>query len=1133
MMISSIIKRPIGASFIALSVALLGVMAFTQLPVALLPPVELPVLTVRCDRPGSSAIELEEQLLMPLEEAVATVPGLTHLEGQANAGAVELRLTLRADTDLEQITNRLRERLSAIRLPTGTQPPRVLRFDPSAEPLMRLVLEPLPLGVTVTTLAAIARDDLAPQLEGLSQVAAVRLRGGRESELRVEPDIARMTAAGLTTASLESAIKGATSSKSVGTVYDAEGTRRVRLRGSMTRPDELSSILVGPGILLKDVAQVQQTLAEPFELAMALSSPSSPTAKPQAQESILIEIMSQADSGLVESSDAIRERISRFATIKSPNEWLYGGGRLVLLTDRATAVRTAINEVKSATIEGAVLAWLVLLIFLRAFRPSLIVCLAIPLSVTGTFLLMSMAGIGLNLMSLGGIALGVGMLVDTAIVVLESADRVSEHQQATDQERPMAIAIGTKEVAGALIASCLTSIAVFVPLAFLPGVLGNLFYDQAFSVSASHLVSLAVGLGLVPTLLALPTLRRGDGSASWWWPLLVEEPATPRFVESIRRLACIPFWLLFIAMRGVMLGLRLLARLVYLLARIPIRLIDTICRGSLAGIAVIYGKVLDAVLNRPALGLIGFALALTLGIAFVPQLPVRLMPPSLSTRFILDVELPRGRSVEETTLWTRDFLLSLSKENPELVAVAVSGEDARYAPSLTKRQDNELQIVLTLAHRAESLNHERLFLTGLERSAMNQGAVSASATIPPLVDLGIGSRNALEFAIRGPDPETLRSLALDYSARLRVAGCRGVRTSATSSSDEVLIVPNTGKLLEAGVTLDQVQNAIASAAELRDINGFIPRFNANQVSTKTLPIRIRGPLREADPYAINQLNVGTAQKPLLLASIAEITRQPGDGLIIRHNGSRVATLQVAAIPTAKTPAQIFAALKHDSPLPAGYDLLGSDVEVVTGEGLQAMIGMLALSIFLVLVVMAVQFESLSQPLLVILAVPMAGAGAFPALYVTGHGLDAMSGIGLVMLVGVAVANAIVLVTTANLRRDQGMEPRLAIATAGRERLRPILMTTATSVLGLLPMAVGWSVHWDFPPSIVPGESVELRAPLAIAVMGGLFSSTILVLISLPAVLLLTAGRNRLPPTDTLTSTPITPTPTADQIQPSA
>jgi hydrophobic/amphiphilic exporter-1 (mainly G- bacteria), HAE1 family len=1111
-MIAQIIKRPIGASFIALSLAILGIMAFLQLPVALLPPVELPILTVRCDRAGASAIELEEQLLLPLEEAVATVPGLTHLEGQANAGAVELRLTLRADADLEQITNRLRERLSAIPLPTGTQPPRILRYDPSAEPLMRLVLEPIPYGANVTSLAAVARDDLTPQLESLSEVAAVRLRGGRESELSVEPNIARMTAAGVSTAQIENAIRGAVSSRSVGTVYDAEGQRRVRLRGSLTRPDELQRIIIAPGVVLSDVAEVQQTLAEPSELTMALSPTQEGTHKPTIQEALLIEIMVQADVGLVAASDAIRERLAKFATrenaVGDENTWAYGGGRLVLLTDRAVAVRNAIDEVKTATIEGAVLAWLVLLVFLRSIRPSLIVCLAIPLSVVGTFLFMSMAGVSLNLMSLGGLALGVGMLVDTAIVVLEAADRVSENNPVGEAGRPAAIAVGTSEVAGALVAACLTSIAVFVPLAFLPGVLGNLFYDQAFSVSASHIVSLAVGLGLVPTLLALPRLRGAREKLSWWYPLLHAHGWSWR--DTVRIMLCFLPWISIVIFRLAVLILRFAGKLLYAITYYPVRTIDHLCHSGLDGLARLYGRILDAVLARPLWGLMGFVVALGLGLAFVPQLPKRLMPPSISTRFVLQIELPRGRSVEETQDWTKQFMTTLKSERADLIAVAISGEDPRYAPSLTKRQDHEVQLVLTIEQRAASIEIERNYLSGLERSALQFGAVSASATVPPLVDLGIGSRYAIECALRGPDPEKLRQLALDYAALLRVFGCRGVSTSATSSSDEVLIIPDTGKLLEAGLTLDQVQNAIAAAAELREVVGFIPRFSENQLSTKTLPIRIRGPLRESDPRLIEQLNVGTAQKPVLLQAVATINRQPGDGLIIRHNGSRVATLTIAAIPNGESPNSVMNHLRTTLPLPAGYEFVGNDIDMVTSDGLNAMIGMLLLSVFLVLVVMAVQFESLSQPLLVILAVPMAAAGAFPALYLCGHGLDAMSGIGLVMLVGVAVANAIVLVTTANLRRDQGLEPRVAIATAGRERLRPILMTTATSVLGLLPMAVGWSIDWGFPPTISPGEAVELRAPLAIAVMGGLCSSTVLVLLSLPAVLLLTARKSGSP-----------------------
>ena len=354
---------------------------------------------------------------------------------------------------------------------------------------------------------------------------------------------------------------------------------------------------------------------------------------PETSEAILVEVLAQADAGLVAASDAVRKRLADITRPEGPDTWNYAGGRLSLLTDRAQAVRSAIAEVKSATIEGAILAWFVLLVFLRALRPSFIVFLAIPLSVVGTFLLMSLSHIGLNLMSLGGLALGVGMLVDTAIVVLEAADRVAgAHEDGAP--RITAIATGVGEVAGALIASCLTSIAVFVPLAFLPGVLGRLFYDQAFTVSASHIVSLAVGLGLVPTLLALPRLTRGGKRPSWWWPLIgTDRRGAARTL--LRAMLVAPLWLLVLVIRSTSLLVRGLALVLWLFARLPIILFDRLCSGALVLVERVYGYVLDLVVARPTLGLLGFAIALVLGLAFAPRLPIRLMPPSLSTRFTL------------------------------------------------------------------------------------------------------------------------------------------------------------------------------------------------------------------------------------------------------------------------------------------------------------------------------------------------------------------------------------------------------------------------------------------------------------------------------------------------------------------
>jgi HAE1 family hydrophobic/amphiphilic exporter-1 len=491
-----------------------------------------------------------------------------------------------------------------------------------------------------------------------------------------------------------------------------------------------------------------------------------------------------------------------------------------------------------------------------------------------------------------------------------------------------------------------------------------------------------------------------------------------------------------------------------------------------------------------------FAVAFVVGLGVIPLLPVRLMPPSLSTRFTLDVELPRGQDVTKSSQWAARFLSDLRTWRSDIDAVALAGEDSTYTAGLSKRGDHELQLVLTIAQRAVDQASETTFLGAIEQRALAAGAVSAAARTPPLIDVGLGSTNAIDLAIRGPDSDTLRRLALDYTARLRAAGCRGVMTSATAAAEELLVMPDPDRLLATGITADAIAAAIAAAADVKLVTGFVPQTGTSRGGDRTLPIRVFGPLWNKVAADLGSLNVGTPDKPVPLSSVATIARSQRGGLILHRSGVLIASVTAIALPPERTAESVLRDLQRAAPLPPGYRLIGDGREAITERSLAAMGGMLALSVFLVVVLMAIQFESISQPLLVILSVPMAAAGAFPALHLLGHGLDVMSGIGLVVLVGVAVSNAIVLVTTANLRRAQGLSPRDAIATAGRERLRPILMTTCTSVLGLMPLAIGW------------GEAVELRAPLAVAVMGGLVSSTVLTLVSLPSVLLLAAGRTR-------------------------
>ena len=298
-------------------------------------------------------------------------------------------------------------------------------------------------------------------------------------------------------------------------------------------------------------------------------------------------------------------------------------------------------------------------------------------------------------------------------------------------------------------------------------------------------------------------------------------------------------------------------------------------------------------------------------------------------------------------------------------------------------------------------------------------------------------------------------------------GGRGVRSSANNASEEIAVIANARLLQEAGISWEQFQQRLGAATEVVDIDTFRPRYDGLTPSETILPIRIQGQLRDAPLSALSTLKIGGVDRPLPLASVGgSIQRLPSNGIIYHRDGKRVATLSATALPPGLDAGQTLEALQASAPLPDNMEVLNYGLETITGGHLQALLGLLGLAVFLVLVVMAVQFEDLMQPLLILLAVPMAVAGALPGLYLLGYGIDTMSGIGLVVVLsGIAVNNAIVLVTTANIYRDQRqMDPKTAISEAAISRLRPIAMTTLTTVLALLPLAIGW------------GDAAQLRAP---------------------------------------------------------
>ncbi|TVR13221.1 MAG: efflux RND transporter permease subunit [Planctomycetota bacterium] len=1144
-----IVARPIGAVVIATAVAILGMLAWQRLSVALLPEVESPIITVRVDRSGASAQELEEQLLIPLQDLLATLPGLQGMQGQANDEAVEVRLALSADGNMEHSLERLRERLASWRRPRGTSEPRVLRYDPSGEPLLRLLVRARPDGPDLEALALAAREDLLPRLEGRPSVATALIRGGSDVEMRIQPRMAAVQAAGLDMDDIADAIRDGVDSRSVGHIRTADGSRTVNLRGPVTLPEHLHELPLPGGHTLGDIADIDWQRSEDDERIISFGNQGS-------QPAVVLEIMMQAQAAIVAASDDIQHSLDQLATpTEHPGQWHFHGGDLILLADRAAPIRTALAEVIQAMIMGSILAGFVLLLFLRSWWSATVVFLSLPLSVSGAFLVLSQLGIGINLMSLGGLALGIGMLVDNAIVVIESARRHTRSDDSIERRRSL-VSAGCSDIAPAVVAATATTVAVFLPLIFAPGIIGDLLLDLAWAVAASLSASLAVALIVTPPLLALggpggrkkraqmPSVHAGydlriDIRDRRWW--LAQLATLSPLIALIWQaplghimLSMGAIWMLSTSVwlwRQVrphtaawrcMLGLPLRWSNVLLctlrwwlvaLLMIPLMLLLRVMRvtGSIltpftaplrrtsdhlgASTARIYERTLQGIVSHPwravALGLVVMAS----GAACAPWLPVRLLPETTHQSFVMDISLPRATSLEDGQTWAADFLDQVTDTQPGLMGMTLIGEDHRFAPTLQRRQAHQQRMVIVRSRAADNVEQEYAWLAAMEQRALAAGALAAAAWAPPLVDLTGTQGQSFAIALQGGDPEILDHIAQQWMGELRLLGARGVRSSAHDRSRDLHIYGDAIRLQEAGLSWQQVVDALRGASALHSIESFRPRYDGHTPSATTLPIRVHAPLREASLSDLASFNLGDSQRPIPLSAVAELSLQDASGAIYHRDGQRVSTLLATALPQGWDGAAMISALQRTIPLPADVTVIDFGLSSIDAGHVQALLGLLALAVFLVLVVMAVQFEDLAQPLLVLIAVPMALIGAVPALAISGHGIDVMSGIGIIVLAGIAVNNAIVLVSTANNRRRDAtglaiLEMQEAVRIAAGERLRPIAMTTLTTVLALLPLAIGW------------GEASALRGPLAVAVIGGLISSAVLVLLVLPGIMVL-------------------------------
>lgn len=1076
-------RRPITVFMAVLAVVVFGLVASGNLPVELLPNLSYPTLTVQTQYPDAAPTSVEQFVTRPIEESVGVIPGVRQMRSVSRAGLSEVVLEFEWDESMDFAVLDVRERLGLVRLPDEADVPRVLRYDPSLDPIVRLSFTG---ERDLSELRQVADRWLKPRLEAVEGVAAAKVRGGLEPEIVVEADQDRLAALGLTLADLVSALRAENVNRPGGRIKDWGAVYLVRTLHEFDELREIERTVVRESpsgrVRVEDVAEVSRGHKDREVITHA-----------SGQETLEIALHREGNSNTLQVAESIREELDRIRRDMSEDL------RLELLTDQSQYIEAAIEEVWSAAILGGVLALIVLFFFLRDLPSTLIISLTIPVSVIATFLPMSRAGVSLNIMSLGGLALGVGMLVDNSIVVLEAIDR----RRREGLSRFDASVRGATEVAGAVTAATMTTVSVFLPIVFVQGIAGQLFYDLAVTVCFSLVASLVVSLTLIPALAARSTESLVDPGSGKVNPTLFSWNAGRDAAETL------PFTFRFgpIVLPPVGNGRHLVSRLLTIVLFVP-RLVLALMFGLLAaawyvfsrafalatwplskilaGIQAAYPPVLRQALRLRWLVLSCGVVLLVVSLLQVPRLGTDLVPDLAQGEFAFRLERPVGTPLEATA----DLVARVENrlaDDPRFARVfSVVGQLPSTASGRQTVGENLGRIDFVLAEGVGP--EEEAAAIGRVREVLNRFEDLDSELVRPSV---LSLQPPVAINVFSDDLQRLK----EGSDRLMraldpLATIQDLATTAEYGSPEIRIELNRERAATLGVTAEQAGTALR-----RQIHGEI--VGQFREEAERLDIRVRAAdewrQRASEVEALRIRLAGGTSVPI--SSVAEVTTSRGPAAIHRMGGARVA--QITATGTGDDLGLVLEEVRETL---RGVDLGQGVVAEVAGQDEEMQVSFrslqmaLALALFLVYVVMAVQFESLRHPFVILLSVPMGLVGVVAALWVTGTAVSVLALIGVVMLSGIVVNNAIVLVDAVNRRRRAGEERDDAIVGAGEERLRPILMTTATTVLALLPMAIGL------------GAGSELRAPLAVTVIGGLLVATLLTLVVIPSLYRIIGGR---------------------------
>jgi hydrophobic/amphiphilic exporter-1 (mainly G- bacteria), HAE1 family len=1109
-MIKGAINRPVTVSMFLLAISLFGYISLDRLALNLLPDISYPTLTIQTEYADAAPEEVESLITRPIEEAVGVLPGLTRLSSVSRPGQSEVVLEFQWGAKMDRASLEAREKLDVVQLPRDSKRPVLLRFDPSYDPIMRLRLSGQ--NMSLSRLRYSAEKELKKLLESTSGVAAIKVIGGLEEQIRIEIDEKKLGELGIPIGEITRTLEQENLNQASGSLYDLDANYLVRILSQFKSVEEIRNIIIrnqnGHRVLLGDVAYVYRGTKDREVIARL-----------NGKESVELAIYKEADANTVTVSAGVQQKL---ASLKKAN-LMPKGVDYQIVFNQAEFIKMAIDDVLNSAIMGGFLAIFVLFLFLRDLKSTLIIGFTIPVSILGTFGLMYQTGISLNLMSLGGVALAVGMLVDNSIVVLEAVHRYKGAGLPVKE----AVYKGTKEVSLAMVASTFTSIAVFLPLIFVVGIAGQLFRDQALTITYGQLVSLVVGFTLTPMVLAIEARKVFRQQSQGH--VIEERPLSEK--RWLRWLQLVSRWIETRWRVFARFMFRDVAAIVLTdlrrLFRNTGRMLSKMVNPGLDAFEAVYSRFskmyqpsVEAALNNKTIVILSACALLAVSAYIGKNLGAELIPALTQGEFQFEVRLPEGKALQQTDGIMRAMEQEVMKY-PEVRSVFSSvGGSNRNQFARESKEENVAQLYVVMKNK----NDKQAELRTIERirTALQQfPEVAFTFSRPTLFSV----KTPVEVEIYAYDLELQRKAANALVGRLQsIRGLNDIHTSTELGNPEIQVRFDREKLARLGLDENTVSNAIRSkvrgdvATRYREDDKQIEilvRADESQRNTidsiQNLLINLPGQQTPGTPppppqpiTTPNQQAFGTAPSPVTpvtvapnntgvpirLGSIANVSvgRGPSEVRRIRSQRAAVVSANLSGRDLTTVSDEIrreLQQLRAQLPAEVTVQLGGQNEELNTSYNSLAFA--LALAVFLVYLVMASEFESFMHPLIILFSVPFGLVGVVFSLLLTNTTVSVMVLLGVIILIGIVVNNAIVLIDYTNQLREEGYSKREALKLAGEVRMRPILMTMLSSVLGLVPMALGW------------GEGAEIRAPMAIAVIGGMAFSTMLTLIFIPVM----------------------------------